>query len=330
EVIKPLLPGFLLRNSSHVPQMDMLDVYDAHFKKVSSIHTLTEGITPKSFDKCTLIVEVSSGAGSLTSFLNHYHTLAQFESILIIWASTEKPPLLKAPKRNAKRRKKKIQYDYRIPIDIVTPSPYTPNSIFTPYDQITTDCIVLADTHWLIPHDQLNFAVSLFQGHFFNNLIGFSRNGHSVARLSSGQWEYVPRNDGSISLLESAGLVFHRKYLKLYSSSLVAAGRKLVAKEMECGGTLLNVLVANSTSSGPVVITTYGNSTSELSSEKVLTRSRCVNAFISDVFEGKMPLKASTSKFQAPKPVLKRSMKVIEYPDEATPSFKQHKFVEIK
>ncbi|KAJ3016056.1 UNVERIFIED_CONTAM: hypothetical protein HDU68_012451, partial [Siphonaria sp. JEL0065] len=322
EIIKPLLPGALIRKSSHLSPMNKLDIYNVHFKKVNQVGDLLNGITPKSFDKCTLILEASS-ASALVSTLQHYHLFVHLDSILVVWNSKDHPPVLKAPKRNAKKTRKKIQYDYKVPIDVIKPSVYSPNNLFKAYSHIGTDCIIVSDTKLWVVHDQLNFAVSLFQGHFFNNLIGFSRAGHSHSRAGR-KWEYIGANNGPISFLEVSGVVFHRKYLELYSSSFYAIGRKIVEDVGECGGVLLNMLIARETRKGPVIINTYGNSSLEISSEVAATRSGCFNEFFEKVFDGKMNMKYTTSKFQAPKPTLKRSMKVIEYPDEASPSFKQH------
>ncbi|KAI9316928.1 glycosyl transferase family 64 domain-containing protein [Obelidium mucronatum] len=328
EVIAPLQPGAQLEYSIHMLPMNELKPYDVHFKKVKSISSLLEGITPKSFDKCTLIMEATSGAASLLPALQHYHSFSHLESILVIWNSDEKPPLLKAPKRNAKRRRRKVQYDYRVPIDFVIPDKYNPNNYLRVHPQITTDCIILSDMNWMVAHDQLNFAVSLFQGHFYESLIGFARGGRSHLVTPNKKYEYIAATDGPISILEMSGVVLHRKFLMLYSSPAMNNGRSIVSEEKECRGVLLNMMIAHETNKGPVIISTTGNSTLQIESDVVEKRSNCLNQVSEQMYNGSMDLKYTTSRFMPPKPVLKRSMKVIEYPDEASPSFKQHKFVD--
>ncbi|KAI9322981.1 hypothetical protein BDR26DRAFT_904365 [Obelidium mucronatum] len=105
-------------------------------------------------------------------------------------------------------------------------------------------------------------------------------------------------------------------------------GRSIVSEEKECRGVLLNMMIAHETKKGPVIISTSGNSTLQIESDVVEKRSNCLNQVSEQMYNGSMDLKYTTSRFMPPKPVLKRSMKVIEYPDEASPSFKQHKFVD--
>ncbi|KAJ3133405.1 hypothetical protein HK100_004433 [Physocladia obscura] len=316
-IIQSLLPDTFLSKSDHLLPMNQLQVFNAHFKPAISIQTLTERITPTSFDKCTFLLNVNNETSAhLKNALQHYQSSFQLDSIFVIWNRDGKPPTIKAPKKNARKTKKKVAYDYNIPIEFIVPKILSPNNKYLTDSRISSDCILVADSVNLISLDQLHYAISLFQGHFFRNLIGFKQFGY--LHSNSAGWKYISGQSERISVVESA-IVLHRKYLSLYSSS---AGRHIVDEMNACDDILMNMLVANKTEMGPVVIT---DNTNDKRNEESVVKNKCLEVLSSHLF-GKMPLKTTKKFFVAPKPILNRSIKVIEYPEDVTPALKHIQF----
>ncbi|KAJ3352839.1 hypothetical protein HDU83_007641 [Entophlyctis luteolus] len=329
--IKPLLPGSLLVPSLALPPMNQLKVFDVHYAPVKDIHSLVGNISPKSFDKCTLILQVDNNTSLETvhSTLLHYHEQPQLDSMVLAWNRNDGVPRFKAPDASKKALKKKIQYEFKIPIKAVKPTTLSPNIKFMVTEHAPTDCIILAHPSALISHDQLRFAISLFQGHFFNNIIGFAEDGlfHSFdSNSNSFKLERVAGTGVGISVVGLPRMVIHKKYLERYLRPSMAVARKIVDAESGCDVILMNLIVANETNMGPVIISSDG----EPSIIDAKEESRCLDIFRRKVFTDRLPLKYTKSTFTAPKPQLKRSMKVMEYPDEITPSLKQLKYSDSK
>ncbi|KAI8615053.1 glycosyl transferase family 64 domain-containing protein [Chytriomyces sp. MP71] len=333
--ITPLMPGSLIKYSAHLLPMDKLTVYNAHFQRVSDYKSLTANVDPKAFDKCTLILEHTLQSNEiLIEQLKHYHVMSQLESIVVIWNNSEgSPPHLKSPPNKPKKgqkRMRKLKYDYRVPIEFVIPRSYSLNSKYIDRRELQTDCIITTGHRWKIPLYELTYAVSLFQGHFFKNLIGFQPTGHSHApsSIDPNQWRYIRGMSKKAASLLAYGLVFHKQHLKAYSGAANIMGRMIVDEINGCDDILFNMIVANSTDMGPVVIEspalTPHNSTWR--DEIMEERSNCLSLFQRKVFYGKMPLKYTASRFTPPKQISKKVYGV-EYPEEVTPSVKKLIFV---
>ncbi|KAJ3243228.1 hypothetical protein HDU78_000688 [Chytriomyces hyalinus] len=333
--ITPLLPSARSKTSPNLPQMDKLKVFNAYFHEVPDFQALTEGITPKSFDKCTLILESQhQDTKALMDQLHHYHLVSALDVIFVVWDPTfGKPPQVNAPSRSKpkkrNKRRKKPEYDFQVPIEFIIPHTSNLSSKHKSIANadIQTDCIISASTEWRIPHYELDFAISMFQGHFFNHLIGFNPRGHSHVPSSeaSEEWSYVAgKSQNAVSILAN-GFVYHRKYLGMTSSAFNRiSGAASDEGWRECGDVLLNMLIANATKMGPVVIESPGlpPTNSTWSNEAVQTRANCLSQSQKEVFQGVMPLKYSKSHFEPPKRILKKVYGV-EYPEQVTPALKK-------
>ncbi|KAJ3230596.1 hypothetical protein HDU81_004402 [Chytriomyces hyalinus] len=333
--ITPFFPSSRSKTSADLPPMDKLRVFNAYFGEVADFHALMEGITPKSFDKCTLILEPQhQDTKILMDQLQHYHIVSQLDAIFVVWDPIfGKAPQVNAPSRSKpkkrNKRRKKLQYDFQVPIEFIIPDT---SSLSFKYKSITTadiqtDCIISASTEWRIPHYELDFAISMFQGHFFNHLIGFNPRGHSHVPSSggSGEWSYVPgKSRNAVSLL-ATGFVHHRNYLGMSSSTFdrisdAASGEGWKERE----DIMLNMIIANATNMGPVVIESPGlhPTNSSWRNEAVQAREICLGRFQKEVFKGVMPLRYSKNGFEPPKRVLKK-IHGVEYPEQVTPALKK-------
>ncbi|TPX76995.1 hypothetical protein CcCBS67573_g01747 [Chytriomyces confervae] len=137
------------------------------------------------------------------------------------------------------------------------------------------------------------------------------------------------KSQNAVSILAN-GFVYHWKYLGMTSSAFDRISGAASDEEWtECNDVLLNMLIANATKMGPVVIESPGlppiNST--WSDEAVQTRANCLSRYQKEVFQGVMPLKYAKSHFEPPKRILKKVYGV-EYPEQVTPALKKLIFVD--
>ncbi|KAJ1556452.1 Exostoses (Multiple)-like 3, partial [Cladochytrium tenue] len=162
------------------------------------------------------------------------------------------------------------------------------------------------DDDWDMPHDHLAFSIKLFQGHFFNHLIGFGHLGrtHKVDPEDKSRWTYSTDNKKDVSIVLPSGSVFHRKYLDMYTHALPQVARDKVDELTNCDDILLNMMVANATGSCPVVV--EGLHAKALDMGGLWTdpahfgeRSECLTFFARHVFGGRMPLRYTASFFKS-------------------------------
>lgn len=182
------------------------------------------------------------------------------------------------------------------------------NNRFYPHKEIKTDCIINMDDDWDMPYEHMSFAIDTWRGHFFQNLVSYSHLGrnHVWGKLNETyQYIYTPRRPKTntsefYSIALPSGLVYHRRYLHMYSFSLPRITREIVDSLQNCDDILFNFMVANHTKQGPVFIKTSAKAYSLGGLWKRGThmdsRSYCLNKF-TEIF-GRMPLKYTTRMFK--------------------------------
>lgn len=210
---------FIANGTSHVPTSEQLSL----------------------FDKFTLILTVYDRFKTIADRLDYYQNLDNLNAIVIVWNNiNETPPSI--PPRT-----------FKVPIHIIKQTVNSLNNRFYPWAEITTDCVVNMDDDWNMPFEHIYNAIHVWKSDFFNHLVGHHHQGRSHMK-SEGKWKYSRSNKKSVSIMLPSGLVYHRKYLSMYTYDLPAATRQLVDETMNCDDILFNFMVANATRAGPVVL----------------------------------------------------------------------------
>jgi hypothetical protein len=158
------------------------------------------------------------------------------------------------------------------------------------------------DDDWNMKYDHIRFAVRVWQGQFFNHIVGHHHQGRTHGQYK-GRYKYLKDNEKAVSIMLPSGMVYHRKYLFMYTHAIPDAARRLVDENMNCDDILFNFMVANHTQSGPVVLEHWAHSMDMGGLWKdpahFTERSECLNTFV-EMF-GNMPLKYTTSFFSEKK-----------------------------
>ncbi|KAJ3311802.1 hypothetical protein HDU76_003037, partial [Blyttiomyces sp. JEL0837] len=315
DVIRVLAPGAQLRPSYHLPPMNHLPIVNAHFRHAKALNHLRFGIQAATFDKCTMVLNVHERPSALIERLRFYESLKLLDSIIVVWNIVNvSPPNIAPPEpqatqalqprskaRRRKRGNKSNIYSFSIPVHVMRQKQSSPNNRYKPFSQIKTDCIIAMEDSWNMPHEHLEFAVKLFQGHFYNHLIGFSHQGLTHRIVDEDTWSVTKDASKGVSIMMPAGSVFHRKYLGMYTT-LPKTARDIAVNKTECAEILFNMMVANVTQSGPVVVrrTAEAVDLSNLWQEKETqaAQGRCIGEYVRGLFKGTNPLRYTLSTFE--------------------------------
>ncbi|KAJ3218173.1 Exostoses (Multiple)-like 3 [Dinochytrium kinnereticum] len=301
----------LISPSKSLPNLKSLDVYDATFSPEKNISTLLTNARPEAFDKCTMVMPVYSRHATILDRLEYYHTHPLLDSIIIVWNNPSVQPPIIAPHIKSRRRaaqfkkKKKGKMNvFFVPIHIKVQPFNSMNNRYLPFSEMTSDCVISMDDDWDMPHDHITYAIQLWQAQFFNHIVGFRHLGRQHFRGRDGKWYYRKVENDGVSIMLPSGAVYHRRFHEMYSRSLPTAARLTVDKLTNCDDILFNMMVANATNSGPVVIDLFAKPM-EMGGlwkepDHFKKRSECLQDFAGDVFGG-MPLKYTTSLFKGRK-----------------------------
>ncbi|KAI9364524.1 glycosyl transferase family 64 domain-containing protein [Zopfochytrium polystomum] len=303
ETIKALGSDALHPKSLFLPPAWKLKKVNYKFSTVSETKELLWGEKSGAFDKCTLMIQVYDRTKTILERLKFYHTFHLLDSIVVVWNNLNAtPPVIStAPwskKSGSKREPSKNQF--YIPIHFLRQKKNSINNRYIPFPEIKTDCIISMDDDWDMPHDHLAYAIQLFQGDFFNHLIGFQHQGRVHLPGETGgdetkAWKYSTENSKQVSIVLPSGAVFHRKYLDMYTNHIPAHAREKVDELMNCEDILFNMMIANATQSGPVVVGLFAKGLQMGGLWKNPShfdkRSACMSYFVEHVFGGKMPLR---------------------------------------
>ncbi|KAI8834230.1 exostosin [Chytriomyces cf. hyalinus JEL632] len=203
---------------------------------------------------------------------------------------------------------------------------------FKPFKKLgLSHCVFAMDDDWHFPHVKLIAAVRAWQNSGYDLLVGFQQQGRvhvpstakkvslSEPRVSGIQSDAmyakesvsVKHKNGKNIQLQKAGVsilmpsatVYHSKYHHMYTYALPERVRAVVQELTNCDDILFNMMVANATRAGPVVLADGDRVEKALlfdnagqknglwkDKEHWAKRLWCMNYFEEHVFDGRMPL----------------------------------------
>jgi len=204
--------------------------------------------------QCTMILTVYDRYKDIEDRLLWYHTMLYLRAIYVVWNKIDIP----VPKVDATK--------YRIPVLFAKQEVNSMNNRFRPHDFIQTDCIVNMDDDWNMPHALLNHVIRLWFHTFRNQVVGIRKNArtHGAASVANdakptaSKWIYMKNASAPMSIVLPSGMVYHRKYLDMYTFSIPQAAREMVDEITNCDDLLFNFMVANHSGTPPVFVRTTG------------------------------------------------------------------------
>lgn len=167
-------------------------------------------------DGCTLVITVFDRYQNLEARLRWYHNVVYFKAIVVVWNAVNKTPPRLDPRT------------YRIPVYILRQDRNSMNNRFKPRREIATKCVVNMDDDWDMPLPLLKFAIRLWYRSFPQLLVGLLKNGRTHGFGADGQWRYLKNTTMPQSIVLPSGMVYHSRYLRMYTSTLPQAARNLV------------------------------------------------------------------------------------------------------
>ncbi|KAJ3231758.1 Exostoses (Multiple)-like 3 [Chytriomyces hyalinus] len=314
---------------SPFPSLEKLRSFDA-CKRETKI-TLSLGKAVTSFDTCTMVMQVYSRTSTFLDRLAHYHTLPFLSSIIIVWNNLNTPPPAHINHPNSSNFKPNAP-TFTIPIHILQQPQNSMNNRFKPFKELgTSQCVIAMDDDWDFPHIKLVAAIRTWQTGGYERLVGFQQQGRvhapstakkvslSDLRVSGIQSDAVYAKESvsvkhkygknlqlqklGVSILMPSATVYHAKYHRVYTHTLPERARAVVQELTNCDDILFNMMVANATRAGPVVLSDGERVEKALVFDKVgqkdglwkdkehwAKRLWCMNYFVEHVFDGNMPL----------------------------------------
>eukprot|EP00040_Diaphanoeca_grandis_P025841 m.143803 g.143803 ORF g.143803 m.143803 type:complete len:639 (+) comp30336_c0_seq1:81-1997(+) len=249
-------------HASHIPPfpstLDMAKIpsYDGacHLHHSKKNPQTTMDMAP--YSSCTMILTVYDRYKDIEDRLKWYHTMLYLKSIYVVWNKIDTDIPIIDPSK------------YRIPIHFAKQKVNSMNNRFRPSELITTECIVNMDDDWNMPHTLLNYVIRLWHHSFRNQVVGIRKNArtHGINMSSNGggggdvdgKWIYMKNASAPMSIVLPSGMVYHRKYLDMYTFSIPQQARDLVDDITNCDDLLFNFMVANHSGTAPVFVRTSG------------------------------------------------------------------------
>ncbi|TPX68425.1 hypothetical protein CcCBS67573_g07201 [Chytriomyces confervae] len=277
-----------------------------HAKKAVG-YELNKPTNPTAFDKCTMIMNAYDRADTLINRLRHYETLAQLDRIIVVWNhQTIEPPfrVSQSHLKNALDTSNSSipEKQFKVPVHILRQHNSSLNNRFLPFNEIQTDCIIAMDDDFDYRHSHLAYAIRLFQGDFFNHAIYFRHMARMHRKQKDGTWKYMTDPEHGASIVLPTGMVFHRKYLDMYTYALPQHARDIVDSKVNGEDILFNLMVANATRSGPVFVNLFSRGIALpglwWKPAHMENRSLCLTRLIKEVFGGLSPLMYTTTFFK--------------------------------
>ncbi|KAJ3266705.1 Exostoses (Multiple)-like 3 [Chytriomyces hyalinus] len=314
---------------SPFPPLESLKSFDAYKRQTTLTLSLGEAVA--SFDVCTMVMQVYSRTSTFLDRLAHYHTLPFLSSIIIVWNNLNTPPPahINHPESNTFKPNAPT---FAIPIHILQQPQNSMNNRFKPFKELGgSQCVIAMDDDWDFPHAKLVAAIRAWQTGGYERLVGFQQQGRvhvpstakkvslSDLRVSGIQSDAVYAKEAvsvkhkygknvqlqkaGVSILMPSATVYHAKYHHMYTYALPERARAVVQELTNCDDILFNMMVANATHAGPVVLADGDRVEKALVFDKAgqidglwkdkehwAKRLWCMNYFVEHVFDGKMPL----------------------------------------
>ncbi|KAJ3111822.1 Exostoses (Multiple)-like 3 [Physocladia obscura] len=264
-------------------------------------------------------MQVYSRTSTILDRLIYYQTLLYLSSIIVVWNNpTVAPPIIPA------------SHLLPVPIQILIQPRNSMNNRFLPFPSQKTSCTIAMDDDWDFSHAKIIRAIRIWQTRAFSRLVGFRQQArihirrpqhtpaisttlmalkvsgisptavHAKTSVLS-QYAYVKLVHGAASILMPSATVYHVQYHHMYTHRLPSAARAVIDELTNCDDILFNMMVANATGAGPVVLEDGGKVEKALvfegdgkglwkDNEHWAKRGWCMNYFAENIFFG-MPLK---------------------------------------
>ena len=254
-------------------------------------------------DRCTMVITVFDRHEDVLNHLAFYHTSLNLRSIVVVWNAVEHTPPT-------------IQPDtFWTPVDILRQEVNSMNNRFRPLtahghvlSNAPSDCIVNMDDDWNMPHQVLFHASRLWHHMYRDRLVGLWKLARLHGVRADGSWVYLKNSTMPQSMVLPSGMVYHARFLDLYTTRTPARLRSHVDSVINCDDILMNFAVANETRKPPVFVATEGvrrvrvlknlDQTSGLwhRTKHYVDRDACLNMF-TEAYGG-MPLRFTTKRFK--------------------------------
>ncbi|KAI8610646.1 glycosyl transferase family 64 domain-containing protein [Chytriomyces sp. MP71] len=327
-----------LKGTGKLPAIQELPVYNPQWQLMNFSSLNQQESEASKFDSCTIVMQVYSRTSTFLDRLKHYHTLPLLHSIIIVWNNLQvAPPTINHP---LSPTVDPTAPSFAVPIHILQQPRNSMNNRFLPFSELKTSCVLAMDDDWDFPHSKLLRAIRTWQTSPTGSarLVGFQQQGRVHIRKPNSdapkslldlhvrgirpnarlahtrvlfRWGYGKTTRAAVSILMPSATVYHARYHEMYTKGLPKQAREVVDEVTNCDDILFNMLVANATGMGPVVLSdeariekslvfeTVGDgSASQVVRKDGLWRDKehwekrlwCINYFVEEVFGGKMPL----------------------------------------
>lgn len=245
--------------------------------------------------ECVLVLTVFSRWKTLGDRLAHYQNLPEASSILVI---ANDPGLTPAHLPDPDF--------FSVPVTYKFMQKNSMNNRLFPWPELVNECIVLLDDDNDANLAHLSRAIRLWRTKHRERLVGFSTCGRNhVHDDESGKYTYCTNGDHAAGfaasmVLPACGMVFHRKFLELYTFATPQLARDIVDETMNGDDILLNFVASNHTGKCPVLLKgSKDGFVSDLSASGLWSRSQhfkdrsAILDRLVPIF-GKMPLSYAT------------------------------------
>ncbi|KAJ3352837.1 Exostoses (Multiple)-like 3 [Entophlyctis luteolus] len=287
-------------------------------------------------------MQVYSRASTFEDRISFYQTLPFLSSIIIVWNNVNVAPPSHPDMWIRTGNYTTMSRGYAVPVHIYRQTINSMNNRFGIFAELQS-CVVAMDDDWDFSHAKLVRAVRAWQrGGFARGLVGFKQQGRVHVRRDAGtkritdlnvsgvkedatiantpvefKWGYGKMVRRDISILMPSATVYHARFHHMYTHGLPEKARILVDELTNCDDILFNMMIANATNQGPIVLDDGNKLEKALvfegegkglwrDAEHWRKRAYCMNYFVQNIF-GKMPLKL-TKVFEE-KPRKGRSLK---------------------
>lgn len=186
----------------------------------------------------------------LQSIAATYSASASVSSVFILWCNPSTPSqTLTEFSHNLT-----LYSTINAPVQIIREASTSLNSRFRPRESFDTRAVLICDDDLEIDPKSIDFAFNVWKSNP-QRLVGFFARSHAYD-LSTKSWIYTVHED-KFSIMLTKALIVNNKYLWEYScggGERMERMRKWVDSAQNCEDILMNVLVAEKTNAGPVLV----------------------------------------------------------------------------
>lgn len=186
----------------------------------------------------------------LQSIAATYSASASVSSVFILWCNPSTPSqTLTEFSHNLT-----LYSTINAPVQIIREASTSLNSRFRPRESFDTRAVLICDDDLEIDPKSIDFAFNVWKSNP-QRLVGFFARSHAYD-LSTKSWIYTVHED-KFSIMLTKALIVNNKYLWEYScggGERMERMRKWVDSAQNCEDILMNVLVAEKTNAGPILV----------------------------------------------------------------------------